>query len=73
MYDAECSVSGKDSIDSIGKFDDFTVKKDELLELIKCGNYLFLVKSIIEKFNKKQGSTLFLFKDLLLESKYLEA
>ena len=72
IYDAECAVSGKLSDEASIKYHTLEDKKNFLLELITCGDHLFLIEFILNEFISKNNSFPYTFKTLLLESNYLQ-
>ncbi|PCK06952.1 MAG: hypothetical protein COA42_16805 [Alteromonadaceae bacterium] len=72
LYLLECGKEGKDSPDSIKRSEAMSKEKSELLALIKEGEYLFLIKHLINEFRSKDVSFPYTFDALLAESGYLD-
>ncbi|MCE7991640.1 MAG: hypothetical protein HEP71_06660 [Roseivirga sp.] len=73
LYLVECDANGPYSEEALTKLNYFEEKKDRLLELIKSGDYLHLIKHTINTFLKETYKNLpFTFDQLLEESKYLD-
>jgi hypothetical protein len=72
MFDIESKIFGKSSNESLKKFQLLNAKKKDFLDLIKSGDYLFLIEYIILEFNKKNTFFPYTFKELLEESKFME-
>ncbi len=72
MYETEKSISGNNSNDTNTKLKKLIEKKSAFIDLIKSGDYLFLVASLVEEFISKREGFPYTFEELLIESKYLE-
>lgn len=72
LYKLECSINGKNAEESIKKQQSLESKKKDLLEWIKSGDSLFLIKFQIDKYNNEHEYFPYSFTELLEESKYLD-
>lgn len=69
LYQLELSIQGEDSDDVQSKLDIFNAHKKDFINLIKCEDYLFLIKFAFESFSQeKQFIFPFTFDELLIES-----
>tara|TARA_R110002096_G_scaffold1077_1_gene5816 strand:+ start:8881 stop:9684 length:804 start_codon:yes stop_codon:yes gene_type:complete len=73
LYNTEIIVNGEDSKEAKAKLKIFNSKKEDFIELIKCGNHLMLIKYAFELFCKTHKFNFpFSINELIEESKYLE-
>lgn len=69
LYEIEKDIQGSDSRDAKEKLALFNEKKKEFLDLIKCGNFLYLIKFAFDYFCKKEEFVFpFTFEELLHET-----
>lgn len=72
IFEVENEVKGKNSKEAQEKFISFQLKKNEFLKLIRCGDYLYLIKDIMDEYISKKPNFPFTFDQALEESNYLD-
>ena len=73
LYLIESKAKGEYSADSLKRLQALKKERANLITLIEGGDYLFLIKSLIEKFKKNHPTFPYTFQELLDESAYLES
>lgn len=72
LFQVESEIHGVHSIEAIAKKEIVDLKRQDLIELINCGDYLFLIKFAIALFEEKNNYKFpFTFEEILFESGYI--
>ncbi|MGI0106165.1 HNH endonuclease [Salinimicrobium sp. WS361] len=72
LFEVEKEVKGKNSKEAKEKFTLFQTRKNDFLKLIRCGDYLYLIKYIMDDYISENPNFPFNFDQAIEDSQYLE-